>query len=365
MFTSRSRAAMMMAIPGLLLLAPVFLVLGLMHLFAAGVRLLSRVWEPRFLSWRELIAYDPQLGWKPRPGIAAHYLADRDDVFRLVTDGEGWPGTRTIDDSDVIVVGDSFAFGYGVDTERSFAHVKRGPAIKGIGCPGYSMVHSVLLMEHLSSRLAGKVVIWFICLENDLEDNLAPSLLQYRSPFVRPSGSGEWEVVTSHLSPEPWHASKWSGRLLPHLCAPGPIAERTYAGADYLVKRAAQQCRAINAQLALVTIPHLPQLTVEGRAMLAAEAPERFDATLPEQRLGESCRRHGVVFVPGSAHLSADDYKANEGVHWNERGHRRMAKVLHDLYESLRSGPVNSPVPEVEGRPDAMPSLQESAAGMR
>ena len=97
-------------------------------------------------------------------------------MFRLVTDRDGWPGAGSLDDAKVVVIGDSFAFGYGVDTNRSFAALTPSLAVKAIAAPGYSMVQGVRLMEQLGERLRGKLVLWFIFLENDLQDNLAPEM---------------------------------------------------------------------------------------------------------------------------------------------------------------------------------------------
>ncbi len=84
------------------------------------------------------------------------------------------------------------------------------------------MVQSVLLMEQFAERLAGKLVVWFVCLENDLEDNLAPAMWRYRSPFVRPSRQrGEWEIARRARRPTRGGA-RMPGRkrLLPaSLCA--------------------------------------------------------------------------------------------------------------------------------------------------
>ena len=150
-----------------------------------------------------------------------------------------WSPTRTdgrghgsLDDSAVVVIGDSFAFGYGVDAGKSFADLNPGLAIKAVGAPGYSMVQSVLLMEQFAERLAGKLVVWFVCLENDLQDNLAPAMRRYRSPFVRLSRSarrvGDRGPSMSARRRGSRTDRHWK-RILPHLCVPGPIADRAYA----------------------------------------------------------------------------------------------------------------------------------------
>ena len=340
--------AVVIGIPTLLLLLPVFLIVGVLRLFVTCVQGVARCLEPKYVPWKELIVYDSHLGWKPQAHVDANYLADRDDVHRLVTDEDGWPGTHTIEESPVIAIGDSFAFGYGVDTAKSFACVKPDLPIKAIGAPGYSMVQSVMLTEQLAPRLAGKLVVWLVCLENDLEDNLSPSRFGYRSPFVRPGRvHGQWELVNEHISPQPWRCTVWTDLLFPHVCVPGPLADRVYAASDYIIHRASTCCDRVGARFLVFTIPMPMQLTDEGRAKLASLSghPDKFDAHLPDRRLRESCERYGVSFASGLEYLSGSDYKLLEGIHWNERGHRRMAEVLGQLYGSVTSAGLKTASP--------------------
>jgi hypothetical protein len=352
-----------------ILLLPVFVVVGAFYLFVSIVRFLGRSVEPRFVPWTELMTFDPALGWKPRLNLDVHYLAARDDVFHVVTDAEGWPGTRSVEESAIVVIGDSFAFGYGVDHGRSYAELKGGLPIKSLGAPGYSMVHGVLLMEQLGQRLAGKLVVWLVCLENDLEDNLGPALLRYRSPFAKRTING-WEIANDHVTPVRWTCSEWGRtRLLPYLCVPGPIPERAYAAANYLIGRAAAACAKVGAHLVMLSVPDPTQLTPAGRAALAARSgqPELFDENAPDRRLAESCQRFGVTFVAGKDHLSYREYKRIEGLHWNERGHRLISVLLGHLYESFQSGAFAAkaqPVPASASK-DEMAGVYEPAVGSR
>jgi hypothetical protein len=334
----------------LVLLLPVFIVVGLLLLFASAVRRLANILEPDHVPWSDIMAFDSVLGWKPRSGLDTHYLATGDDVFHVVTDEEGWSGTRSVEESRVVVVGDSFAFGYGVNPGRSFADLDPSLPIKGIGAPGYSLVQGVLLMEQLAPRLAGKLVVWFICLENDLQDSVMPWTWRYRMPFARVSPrTGAWEIVGDHVRPTPWQSpdASWR-RILPHLFVPGPLADRVFAGCDYLIGRGAEACRQAGAHLVVVTIPDPVQLTDHGRATVATLSgrPDACDVNLPDHSIAESCARYGVPLVIGKDHLSVRDYKSREALHWNEQGHRRMADVLGRVYESFKSGNVNgAPVP--------------------
>ena len=329
-------------VPCVILLLPAVVLIALVSAFASTVRAVARRFEPAHVPWSELIEFDRQLGWRPRPNLDSHYLALGDDVFHTVTDREGWPGATSLDENKVIVVGDSFAFGYGIDTHRSFAALTPELRVKAVGAPGYSMVQGVRLMEQLGDRLRGKLVVWFAFLENDLQDNLSPEMRGYRAPFVRLDRShGNWEIVDKHIIPKKWDCSELDPyRLLPTFCVPGPMADRAYAACDFLIQLARLACDRAGARLVIVTIPHPMQLTSDGRRELATRSgnPDLCDPDLPDRRIAESCRRHGLPIVIGMQHLSRADYKRREGIHWNEAGHLRMARLLKQLYESFVLG---------------------------
>jgi hypothetical protein len=363
---ARTFIAAVAAVPCIILLLPVAAAAGVLLAFVSAVRALGRLLEPAFVPWTALIEFDRALGWRPRPNLDAHYLADRDDVHRIVTDAEGWPGRRSLDESDVVVIGDSFVFGYGIDTDRSFSELNASLPVKAVGAPGYSMVHGVLLIEQLAERLRGKLVVWFAYLENDLQDNLAPEMRRYRAPFARYSAPhGGWEIADQHVGRDAWLCSDLDRRrLFARFCVPGPLADRAYSAAEYLVARAQAACSRVAAQLVIVTIPTPAQLTDVGRQRLAAASgsPRACDAALPDRRIAEACQRHGVGFVAGAHHLTDRDYKAREGIHWNERGHARMAKVLADVYESFRTGTLRKYRPQPDEAAAGAVQMQQAAA---
>lgn len=358
--TRRNLVAIVAVVPWLILLLPALAVGLLMHGFVLAVRGVGRLLEPRFMPWTGLIQFDKALGWKPKPNMDTHYLALDDDIFHVVTDEEGWAGRRRLDDSRIVVIGDSFAFGYGVDTRHSFAEVNPSLGVKGIGAPGYSMVQGVLLMEQLGRRLRDKLVVWFVFLENDLQDNLTPEMRLYRTPFVKATPRG-WEIVTRHLKPEKWECSNLViRRLMANFCVPGPLADRAYDACDYLVERADEACRAAGAQLLVVTIPYPMQLTSEGRAVMARRsgAPALFDAGLPDKRIAAVCARHGVESISGRDFLTIAHYKQREGMHWNRRGHRRVARLLAEAYARFTAETRNNAGRAFGSRPGSTMAAQ-------
>ncbi|HUI06232.1 MAG TPA: hypothetical protein VL486_04435 [Verrucomicrobiae bacterium] len=339
----------LVALPiAVLLTAPVLLLVLPFWIVASVTRAIARRLEPQHEPWNRLIEFHRGLGWKPKPNLDAHYFARGDDVFRLRTDSEGWIGLGRLEDNDIVAMGDSFVFGYGIDGERAFTQLDPRLRVKAVGCTGYSMVQGVMLMREFGERLRGKLVVWFICIENDLYDNLLPNKPGfYRTPFVRRrNGSGDWEIVAEHVSPSRWDYSS-DGRpyypMLAKLCTPGPLADRAFSACDYLIREAKQVCDRAGATLVVVTIPNKYQLSPAGAKFLRShlDGQDNFNPLYPDERIASICRAQGVPFVAGAEYVGANDYKRHD-THWTAAGHRHMVKLLRDLWEHHRGERASS-----------------------
>ncbi|GKS58311.1 hypothetical protein YTPLAS18_18380 [Nitrospira sp.] len=325
-----------------LVLATLIIALGFpFYLVSFLVRTLASRLEPPCIQWPDLFKFDPTIGWKARENVDSYCLDERDDIFHVLTDNQGWPGRRHVDDSDVVVFGDSHAFGYGVDHERAFWQVDCGVKIKAIGVPGYNMVQESMLLERLAPQLRHKMVAWFCYVGNDLFDNLCPEMLGYRMPFLRQANyNGTWEIVTSHLSPDPWTGSigaravRRSGYpLIPALHSDTPLSRRSFSACEFLIARGHQACRKHGARLVVVSIPEPFALDPQQISTANEQYPYLKDlsADYPDRKLGAMCQKAGVEFVALREYLELCDYKRAHD-HWTERGHRRVADVLTKLY---------------------------------
>ncbi|HEX9665704.1 MAG TPA: SGNH/GDSL hydrolase family protein [Thermodesulfobacteriota bacterium] len=329
---------------GMILAVPIIF-LGLPFWGIASLtRVFSRLFERPYLSWKQLIEFTPTIGWKPKPNLNAFYLtAVEDGIFSVITDSEGWPGKATLGESEVVVFGDSFAFGYGVHTKECFFSQPNGNIrIKAIGAPGYNMVQEILLMSKLSSQLKGKLVVWFIYFGNDLYENLQPNFYRYRMPFVRKvNGTGNWEIVTSHISQNQWPLNPERNyyKRLAEICSPTFLADRVYSACEFLIRKGSDICKQSGAQLVVMTIPDITQISKVRMETLAMHAPipECFDPGLPDKKIREICDKLAVHTLSFKDYLGVKDHKDYD-VHWNERGHKRVAEVLYNLHQDYVLG---------------------------
>ena len=320
-------------IAGGVLLLPVVVVALPLWLVAALTRWLSRqpLLEPRAFP-QDLVEYLPVIGARTRPNLDTYGKGE--DVFRLTTDADGWRGQATLDEADVAVFGDSFAFGYGVDDVDFYADLIPGLNVKAVASPAYSMVHEVLWMGRLARRLRGKTVAWLIYWGNDLSDNLRPNLGSYRMPFVRGRPGGPWEIVTDHVSDEPWTLQsrpRDNDKLVVEYCTPSWEGERVFSAADFLIGEAARICGDAGACLAVVTIPLTTRVKDPASLRRLSATSEQVDLALPDRRLEESCTRRAIPFIALAPRLRPRHYW-HEDMHWNAAGHRLAAEVVADIH---------------------------------
>lgn len=351
MFVLRNMCAVTVAA----LCLPLVIVLSVLSTPLLAVSFLTKrftKWsQPSYSPWSEILQFEPRLGWKTKGNLQTKYLAVDKEVCQVQTDEHGCVGPSTLSDCDMVVFGDSFAFGYGVDSEDAYFHVNPHLAVKAIGSPGYSMVQEVMLMREWGPSLSGKVVVWFICLENDLYDNLKPESQHpqhvYPRPFVRKSKTPKgWEIVSDHVRR---HQSGYQppfrtyyAETLSQCFASNPFSERIFSAAKFLLEEGAEICHQAGARLQVVTIPHKHQLNEYGLKSLQSKLPrgqEGFQVDLPDQRFKQMCLELAVPCYAGKNYLEAQDYKEFDG-HWNQRGHKRIGKLLEEIYEISLGHPL-------------------------
>ena len=113
--TARLALGLVASAIGLVAVLPVVALAIPLAAVAALTRVIAGLLAPRAVPWTDLIRFDARIGWRPRSDLAAVALNLDAEGFHVSTDAEGWRGEHSLDDCDVVVFGDSFAFGSGAD----------------------------------------------------------------------------------------------------------------------------------------------------------------------------------------------------------------------------------------------------------
>jgi hypothetical protein len=325
---------------GIVLVVAIFVLLIPFWVFNILVNTIHTVLSKRGTPWEKILQFRPKIGWQPSPNLKTRYFDRIGDCCSIITDDEGWPGQHSIDDSDIIVFGDSFAFGYGVNMNRAYYSRTNGLLIKPVGAPGYSMVQELMLMRRYAHRLRGKLVVWFVCVENDLAENLkAYNPRLYTTPFLRSkNGSDGWEIVSKHVEYNKWMYGDGdisNVTLFAHICTPSEYSKRVFSAVHHLIRSAREECEKVGAHLVVFSIPYKIQLSKAGLQKLNNLLKGRgtVDPAYPDYKLSEICTELNVPFVSGATHLSLKDYKLRDG-HWNIRGNEKVARIIYDYYRN-------------------------------
>lgn len=122
--------------------------------------------------------FDPELGYSLNPNLDMRFDTAE---FRtsVLTNSHGFRDDEaSLDDPDVVFLGDSFCFGWGVEgaeTCESLFETETGLKSLNMGVPGYGTVQQFLLLQRYSEKVdvTGKTAI-FLLFFNDFRDNEIP-----------------------------------------------------------------------------------------------------------------------------------------------------------------------------------------------
>ena len=305
-----------------------------------GVYVLTySLFKPNTVSWSEILQYDAELGWKPKPNLNAIYVDVSGDECSLVTDDSGWVGKTSMNESDIMVIGDSFAMGYGSYFKKSFIEQTRKAKIKAFAAPGYNMVQQFLLLKKYGHQFRGKRVAWFICFENDLYDNIFPHHHRhYKNPcIVYDRNRDEWKIMTEHIKQNQENVfsnTRKYQKFYAKISIKNDFSDKIYSGARYVINEAKQIADEFDLELYILGIPFVSQLS-EKMSQKDFQSKlsdgEQFNTNYMHDQFSEICEENNINFIQLRRHLTTSDYKLYD-THWNTMGNRKVAHILDDIY---------------------------------
>ncbi len=320
-----------------LVVAATVLALGL----AEGVaRLLAPSWAPRHAE-RNFWRYDELLGWAHREG-ASGTLRHPDFEVRVEISEQGfrdrpYPQERVPGQSRMLVLGDSFSWGFGVERQEILWEIleARHPdwEIINSAVSGYGTDQQLLFLERRGLDFRPDVVVLQIH-PNDVQDTAA----ERRYGYPKPSFQLEPEArLTLHGVPVPrlslvWRAQRRLGessylfnrlRSVEQLFeaavgsvptgAAGFETEPDLALTQALLRRMASDCREVGIRLLVVSTPG-PRDFADGLARTLA------GLGVPYHSLDEAFKGR-----------SREKTKFPHDPHWNARGQRVAADAVEEF----------------------------------
>ena len=280
---------------------------------ALDLRELRDSYEPgRALLFR----HDPELGWAPVPNASATFTGTRTVTVRNnslgLRDVEPAPARKPT----VLVLGDSFVWGYDVEANERFTELLRAKLpdarIVNAGVPGYGTDQEYLLLARVWSIFKPDVVVLMFCTGNDRADNSANMRNGgYYKPYLDRAGDGAWHFAGQPV-PRSRHVYFLENPLARHLW----LARAVVTG---YVQLAHREIAVADSTERLVT---MMREMVESRGA-------KFIVGLQyhETRLEADLRAPGIPFA---AFDEAPTYPS-DGFHWTPEGHAVVAQRLMPL----------------------------------
>lgn len=342
--------SMRVVLRNVLMLLPSALLLGVVVLVFLGYRVTAVLRQPalygdaspvvqtltRAVYWRtrthwqmnrECAEFDPELLYRPRPGRCEFGNAEfsttmnfdergarRTPVPAATADGRSRPR--------VVVLGDSYAMGWGVEDHETFAALlssRFGYPTVNLGVSSYATPRELRRLERDFELLESDVIVIQYC-ENDLEENLAFAA----SPRTGPYRAAELEKMQ---------------RYIPTRVAPLPVAGLILriVGADFLRRLGAAfngsgaepAARLEDTDALLAVIGAYSQWRNHATYVIPIARPGQV-ITLASSKL----ERAGIgLIVP---QLSPDDFFSIDD-HLRPRGHEAVARAIADRLGSAGS----------------------------
>lgn len=332
-----------------------------------GAEWLVRARQParlRLSPARSAIVHSSEYGWQLRPDWRA-----RDEGGRQIsTDAARRRIPATLepraDTPRVAVLGDSVAFGVGVDDQETFANLlatREGWTVANFAVPGWGTDQSLLRYRHEARGWRPSVVVLNVCLANDLADNMLATYL-YDPSWPKPYFTIEGDTLQPHTEHLARSAGRrgwrwlWENSHLLNLLASRPqgdapaathwmgrrrVAVKDEAGATRLTVRQMQalQRETSGEGTALVVVLHPDRAAFEERSLLAARLGDEMSAAgLPVLDLASLYRASGWAF----ADLTLDGLG-----HLSPRGHAVAAEMIGQaIKEPAAAGSSARPGPQ-------------------
>lgn len=299
---------------------------------------------------------DHDLGFRLAPGIRTRMRGPEYDVevatnsLGMRDDEAGGATARRI-----LLLGDSFAMGYGVERPKIFADLLEkdlSTEVVNAGTGGYELIQQPRVLAKLGEQFEPDLVVYALYLGNDLAQNdewevrsdgslhnrvrkypvrqrreikllrLARNVV-YGVRKGRSEKEGEWLPAEGYID---LCERKLSG-----------AARQDYVASEALLVELAEVSRGLDVPLIVLMIPYRSMVEPGALASLKTRVPdlaENYDLTRPAREIGRILTAQGIPSVDATPVLVEEHRRSGEPLffpidgHLNEAGHAAVARLL-------------------------------------
>ena len=290
---------------------------------------------------------DAKLGWKIRPNYALDWqMKDKAGVEYNLSIHYNKDGFKTFDDTTsskpkVFFIGDSYTASSEVSNEKSFFNLIKDSLdieVFALGVGGYGNLQEYFILDEWVDRIKPDLVVLEVC-NNDFLDNsyelekASAYNIGERRPYLDSLGNifyarpiNFWQIWQKEILVFKWLDVKWNALK-------GKISGEEWQPAEYYCSNLKMQYQPLvrSAEITEKIIVKMKARLPEGTSFLAFSA-DCFDPHMAIFR--NIFAAQNIPFAEEPARLcvySELDGKtpyAQDGYHWNERGHQLIAKGL-------------------------------------
>ena len=326
-----------------------------------------------------MACHDTAFTFAPRLNYR-HISAEYDVEFQTNSLGFRSPEVGPKRGVRVLLLGDSYACGYGVEQAQTFAGILRDRLhldLVNAGIGGFEIIHQVQYYRSRGRLLQPDLVVYALYLNNDLTNNRLwettadggllrrdgkPALEEQGTPKIlcllkRCVPLRRWFHAVWPRAPRNWLAMP--GRDYLALCAEplGAEARQNYSEVEDLLRQLHDAVTADGAEFLVLGIPLRAVVDEPSpQAYRADKAAEARDLLRPVRKIDAFLRQAGIEQVPLTDDLRADRqrlqtplYFACDG-HLNAAGHRAAAEHLLPV--------VAAKIAAIEARRCKTPAMQ-------
>ncbi|MAF66905.1 MAG: hypothetical protein CMJ84_14775 [Planctomycetes bacterium] len=262
------------------------------------------------------VVRDPDLGWAYSPGARRRHRSEEFDV-EVRIHSRGFRGEEWDLESDasprVLILGDSFAFGWGVEEHETFsAHLAAEHEdwlVCNAAISGFGTDQELLVLRRLASKVRPDIVVCVFCTNDVYENATAVSYGKPKPRFLLSEGTLGPLEAPAELSFLARHSQLWRA-----------IAKMRWERAHLRRKVSPED----EWRLTLALLEAMKASAGEAPLLIVSEGAAAGDrlAALARRRAG--IRHLDLDRVPGE---SAVEHFAVDG-HWTAAGHALVGRAL-------------------------------------